>query len=621
MGFQYAKAKSAAKRIDVKGPALETLVLKTMKTISSIVGATLGPGGQPVLIERQEFNLPAMITKDGVTVMRSLGFEDAVQHSILEAARDAAVRTASEAGDGTTTATVLAEAIVRLLSAYCKANPKVSPQKVVRRLESCFTQTIEPLIKSLSIPANLETPEGRQLLHSVATVSANGDTALADAVMECFDIVGDNGNVTITESAGNSRYEVEEIDGFPVAIGLDDSCMRYANEFINDPGSQRCFMQKVVFIIYHGKIDTYQSLTPILMKVGQAYMTPGETFKHTNVVVVATGFSDTVLASLAMNFKDTLTLNVFPLVAPRTAEPNSQLAFLQDVAAITGATILDPIGVTLEQAQFLHMGPGVEAFEAQRWRSNIIRGDALVDEKGDLLEEYRVREDNLLNRIGEVETQLKAAPSQFTAILIQERLAKLTGGIARLKVIGASNGELKEKRDRAEDAVCGVRGAIKFGCLPGGCWALLRAAHEVRTTINEPMLNEVLVPALETPLTKILENAGIHHHEEQAAILEPVVRSVTVPVPSADGLTQYIKPVVYDAMEGKHVDAISGNILDSVPAVLEAIRNSISIASLLGTLGGTVVFKRDSELERYEAKQTADYLREGDEVNPADERG
>jgi chaperonin GroEL len=620
MAFQYQKAKSAAKRVEVKGTKLDGLVLSTMKNISDAVGATLGPGGCPVLIERQEFNLPAMITKDGVTVMRSLGYQDPVQHSILEAARDAAVRTASEAGDGTTTATILAYAIVERLHLYCKDNPRVSPQRVVRKLEHVFRKVIEPLILSMATEAKLEDEVGRALLEAVAKVSANGDVDLAKAVMECFDLVGDAGNVTIAETSGSSHYEVEKINGYPVSTGLEDCCLRFAPDFINDSGAQRCVMTKPGVLLYHGRISSYASLIGIMQKVGIAFMDPGEQeYKFPALLIVATGFSDDALTGLAVNFRDAHTMKAFPLTAPLTAEPGAQLQFLEDIAALTGATILDPTSVPIDQAQLLHLGKGVDTVEVQRWRSNILVSERKEDDDEAATKFHDERESRVLEREAAVTEQLKGAPSQYTAALIQERLAKLTGGIARLKVVGASNGELKEKRDRAEDAVCGVRGAIKHGCLPGGCWTLMKVADELEK-LNDPIINGTLLPALQVPFTKLLHNAGIIDPEEQAAIAAPIFKSIREPVKEGEELVFH--PMVYDVLEGKHVDAYQGGVLDSVPAVLEAIRNALSIGSLMGTLGGTVVFLRDQELERYEARQTADYMRDdSNATNEADERG
>ncbi len=585
--MEYSKVKSAPKSIVTKGPGLNRIVLKTMETISSIVGATLGPGGQPVLIERFEHGLPALVTKDGVTVFRALGFDDPAAQTIMETARDASVRTASEAGDGTTTATILSEAIVRNIHRYCYQNKRVSPQRVVRHLEKTFRDHVEPAVKRLSRTVELGTDEGDRLLKAVAGVSSNGDSDLADAVMECFEITGDEGNVTILESSGSSRYEVEKIEGFSIAMGYEESCAKFYAKFINDPGTQRTIMEKPVFLLYHGRINEIQTVALLMEQVGSAWQTTQ--FNH-NVVLVATGFSETVLGNLAANFSYEGSINVFPLLAPMSPQSNGQLQFLMDVAAVTGAKILDPLNAPIEMASLDDLGPGVAAFEASRFRSSILGyADATLLEM----------------RVDELKSGLESPESELDAILIRERIAKLAGGIAKLRVIGASNGELKEKRDRAEDAVCAVRGAIKHGCLPGGGWTLLKLCSVLP---KDDIIDQVLRTAFMEPFTRLLQNCGITEPEESRAIMEPILVGL-----------QTDTPIVYDFLERKHVNAYDSGILDSTPAVLEAIRSSISIASLLGTLGGTVVFKRDAALEREEAKATAAWLRDAN-TNPADER-
>jgi chaperonin GroEL len=613
VSMQYQKVKSVAKQVQTRGSALDRTILQTMRTISEIVGSTLGPGGRQVLIERQEYNLAPMVTKDGVTVFRSLGFDEPAAQCIMEAARDASVRTASEAGDGTTTATILAESIVRLTKEFTEKNPRVSPQRVVRRLEAVFKGTIEPLIKDLSTKADLMDPQGRELLKNVAKISANGDTELADAVMQCFDLVGDDGNVTISEVNGASKYEVERIEGYPIGMGYEESCAKFYPKFINDPGNQRVLLERPRFVIYHGRIQDPQSLFVLLNKLGYEF----ESQKISpNVVLVATGFSENVLGYLSMAFAAAGALNVFPLLAPQSPFPNGQLDFLLDLAAMTGATLLDPMNLPFEQAELEHFGTA-NLFESYRFRSNVVG---------------KANEDLLLLRVDELQTNLARAESQLDTIYLQERIGKLTGGIARLKVIGASNGELKEKRDRAEDAVCAVRGAIKHGCLPGGAWTLLRVMAELRK-LNDPILEGVLIPALFEPFRRLLENVGIteHNTEEFQAILKPIlerlfeakgIRQVEYDETGSEISSSYVRtgPVVYDALEGKHVDPFEGGVLDSTPAVLEAVRNSLSIASLLGTLGGTVVFKRDSAVEQQEARDMANFMRDANR-NEADERG
>ncbi len=573
----YRKAKSVAKDLLVHGPDLEKKVLSVMKTISDIVGSTLGPSGRAVLIERQEYGLPHMFTKDGVTVFRSLGFTDPTAHAIMEAARDASVRTASEAGDGTTTATVLAEAIVRNISAYCNANPKVSPQKATRRIEQIFKETIEPAIRGFSLMPT------KEMLRSVAKLSANGDSELADAVMKCFDVVGDDGNISIIELSGPSGYQVESIKGYPLGIGYEESCGKYFPMFLNDKVNNRCHMDKPVFVLYYGTITQTQTIERLMQQVAEAWQHPerhglDKPFTY-NVVLIATGFSETVLTDLSVNFQHPHTIKVFPLLTPKTHIQNSEMHLLYDLAAITGAKVFDPMSSPLENATLGDLGYGITAFEVNRYRSSIL---GICDES--------------LIFARQEEIKRMDAESKVDKYVIDERVAKLSGGIAKLKVIGPSNGELREKRDRAEDAVFAVRGAVKHGCLPGGGWTL-KTLTRVLTEKYGPDddIIKVLSKSLLEPISRIFTNAGMNPDEESVAFKC---------IGTEEGIF-----TVYDAWENKKVNAVEKGILDSTPAVLEAIRSSFSIASLLGTLGGTVVFKRDDEMEKQEATDTTSFMK------------
>lgn len=605
--FEHQKPKSSAKKILTKGPELTRLVLSTLKTISDVVGGTLGPGGQPVLIERFEQNMAPKVTKDGVTVFRSLGFLDAAQHVIMESTRDAATKTAQDAGDGTTTATVLAESIARRANEFCERHRDQRPQKVVRRLEQLFREVVEPTLRAEVIRANLEDEAGRKLLRNVAKLSANGDDALADAVMKCFDITGDAGNVTIVESSGPSGYEVEQVEGYPIPIGYEDCCAKFYSKFINNAGRQMCVMEDPVFILYHGVLNDTNTAYGILAKVGdkfQQLIEGGQSeYRHHNVVFVATGFSEHVLATFAAGWGIANAIKIFPLVVPKSPMQNFGAQFLEDLSAITGAAIFDPINKPLDMGELEDLGPGVASFEAERYRSTIIGRAAASDTEDD----HRY-EDALMEQIAAVEQQLKHPASEYDKILLQERLAKLTGGIAKLRVVGSSNGELREKCDRADDAVCAVRGAIKHGCLPGGGWGLLKATAELFKLYPEDLVvKEVLGPALGEPVMRLYHNCGMTD-DEIARILTPINAGCS------GG-----EKVVYDLMEDRHGDPVELGILDSAPAVIEAIRNSLSIAAQMGTVCGVVVFPRDGELERKEALDVQEWLRNAN-INPADER-
>lgn len=579
-----------------RGSSLQNSILQTLKTCSDLVGSTLGPGGRSVIIEHQEPNMPPVITKDGVTVFRSLGFQDPTQHVLMEAARDASIRTASEAGDGTTTATVLAEAFVRRTMEYCERNPHVSPQRVVRIMQSLFEEEMLDGIEALRLVPNLADAEGRQRLHAVAKISANGDVALADAVMECFGIIGDEGNVTISEQTGPSKYLVQKIEGYPVGMGFEDSCGPFYQKFVNDPGTQSCLLEKPSFVLVHGRITDFNMLYPVLAQVANLVSdgveVHGRRLTH-NIIVVATGFSESVLANLAAGFVQEGTLNIYPLLVPAFPVKTGQYDFLADLAALTGGRIFDPIEYPLQNFQPEDLGIGPRLFEATRFRSNIIGN------KDDLL---------VLDRVDQIQKQLnEIATSELEKTLLRERVAKLTSGIAKLIVQGSSHGEIKERRDRAEDAVCAVRGAIKHGALPGGgvTLSLLASAMEDLKSEDEDVVSvaqNVVARSLREPIYRLYANAGY------------------TPTEALDMIERLSVLESYDVLERKWVDPVGEGLLDSLPAVRDALRNSISIASLLGTCGGTVVFPRDAEFERTEARDTADFLRNAN-VNEANERG
>lgn len=597
--MQYGKIKDIGKVVLPAGDLLSKKTLEVMKTVSEAVGNTLGPAGRPVLVERQETGIPSFVTKDGVTVFRALGFDDPVKQEIMATAREASARTASEAGDGTTTATVLAEAIVRLTHDFCKENPSIYPQRVVRKLEEAFKEVIEPTIKSISKKVNFSSETERKLLHAVAKVSANGDTELANAVLECFDLVGDDGNVTLYEYSGPSKYEVEQVNGYTIEMGYEQSCDRFYSLFINDSANQRVRLEKTQFLLYHGQLNE-------LVRIGNLIDDFGNRWKQNpdqprNLVIVAQRFSEEVLGMLAANFRMPESFKVFPLLIPTSPIPSAAMQFLEDLSAVTTATVFNPISNPLDNARLDDLGYPVDAFESYRSRSTIVVEEDQKD-LSELTPEEQVirdvRENRLLDRVDDLSVQIEQAESRLDRMLLEERLAKITGGIAKLKIFAPSVGDQREKRDRAEDAVMSVRGALKHGALPAGGWAIYNAIKRLQGAYSDdPVINGILIPALEEPVKRLLRNAGIND-EDSANIRKQLVEEVAKD-----------STVIYDVWNNEFVDALEEGLLDSVPAVLEAIRNSISIAGLLGTLGAAVVYMRDHALDRQEAIANERFVR------------
>lgn len=575
----FRKVKSVAKDMTTRHNGLEKIILNTMATVADVVGSTLGPGGCPVLIERQEVGMPNLITKDGVTVFRNLGFTNATAHAIMETMRDASIRTATEAGDGTTTATVLSEALVRHMAAYLKGNPRSSPQKVCRFVETVFRQDIEPFLRDLA----KEFPVDANTQAAVVKCSTNGDVELSETILKCFEITGDEGNVTIHEKSGPSGYKIEPLKGYSLNMGFEESCRRFNPAFINDRVTNRCYLENPTFILYFGTITDIQPLFSLLKSIEERTVTD-PTFK-TNFVLMATGFGEALIADLAANFESTR-FKIFPLLIPKQIVHNGEQHILQDLQAITSSKIFDPISAPIERGTVEDLGKPIDYFESMRYRSNIV---GYTDE------------DLLLARIEEVRRSLVAPESQYEEGVMKERLAKLSGGIAKLTVFGASAGEIREKRDRAEDAVCALRGALKHGVLPGGGWGLMKIVDFVyqlgeKYPDETKVLEEVIIQALEEPLARLMSNAGLN--EEEIAV-------------RGKAIYEYAKsgqPIVWDGITDTFVNAIDAGVVDALPAVLEAVRNSISIATTLGTMKAAVVFQRDTEVERTEASDAMHFL-------------
>lgn len=584
------KVKTSSKLFVSDQQKIEDIVVRTMDRISRIVGATFGPGGRNVLIESDYPGLPNKNTKDGVTVFKSLGASNPYEHLIIEQARDSAQRTASEAGDGTTTATILSAAIVSNLYSFCKENPRFSPQKVARDVAKTVRKQLVPIIRKKAIPVN---PENTDILRLVAKISANGDDDMADAVMKSFELLSfaENSHVTIKEMSGPYGYEVGKIEGFPVPIGLEESIGKFHSVFINDQSNQRCALEDPKFLLYDGQLSDLVTIQAVTDMVSRVYNDGDVSYK--NLVIFAHGFSDSVLTALSYNFADPMSINVVPMVTPKAGFINAQTHFLNDLSAFTGAKVFgmkDAVALaTLED-----LGSGMATFEGYRFRSTIV-GDPDPT--------------NIEVRAEELSNQKKSAESKAETLWIEERLGKLTSGIVKLTIYGGSNGELKEAHDRCEDAVCAVRAAISKGALPGGCRVLLDLFNYVISSEDIPdHVRMVLGPSLFTPITRLLDNAG-YHDEAQEEIITRLLEN---------------EDLVYDVENQKFGKAEELGVFDSLPAVEEALKNATSIATVMGTLGGLVAYPRDEKYEREEASADAEFQRMAENPtmykNEADER-
>ena len=571
-----SKVKSSAKIAIPHSEALQQKVLATLKRTAQIVGGTLGPHGRPVLLERPEVGLKVFMTKDGVTVAKNLGYKDPIEHAVLEAALDSTTRTAQDAGDGTTSATILAYSIAKEAYEATKNNKKVPSQRLVRAINA-LVPLVEDIVKEHALKVTSDNYD--TLLRKVATLSANGDTEIADVIMESYDIVGFEGNITVTEAYGNGGYEVERINGLTVDKGYEESCENYYGIFLNDESRSNIKATKPIYWLFDGLVNDFSTLQYPLSMI-DAMNTSGET-KIESIVVFAHGFSKQLLGQLAYNFSQPGTLKIIPALTSQTAFLNSRTQFLHDVAAFTGAKVFNPLANPIQQAEPADLICGTsEEFEAGRYKS-LIKGEPNADA--------------IMFRVDELKHLKDRSESILDKQELERRIAKLTCGIAKVKVMAPSQIEIRERKDRAEDAWCAIKSAAKHGALPGGGWTLIKISGrlaEMSVTEKDPakqLAMDVLSKALLAPVEILYSNAG-YSPEETVNIVNQLSES--------DRNT-------FDIQQDKWVPI--HDLLDSAPAVTEAIRNSISTATLLGTLGGVVVFNRDEALERSNAKDNIDY--------------
>lgn len=537
--------KTKAKTIISDQKKIEAIVLETMNTMATIVGATLGPGGRPVLIERD--GLSVLVTKDGVTVARSLGVSDAAANTIVEAAKEICVNTAKEAGDGTTTAIVLANAIVKYGQEFLKNNPKYNPQRLVNELNEAYRFVVVPQIRHLARETRTE-----QELISVATISANGDGEIASSVVKAVMAAGDDGTVLINESQGRDTY-VETLEGYVVTTGLKE-LGQMGPIFINDKAGQQVLMDNGYVVLYDGTINDLK----VPSHIQDAVADEGGFSDGTPIIVFAHGFADAVVDKFAKTTKGGLT--IVPVKTPRSGLPNGASMFLHDMAAYTGGVVFD--ASNLEDMDAEDFGR-FDSAKINMYESFLIGSPEAEDVEKRIVE---------LKAVGD------AAFSEMDKSFIKAAVAKLTGGVSTIYVGGTSDLEVREKKGRVEDAVEAVRSAIAEGIVTGGCMTHIDIINALISSDEYKKSWEILVNALYEPFHLLMSNCG----ENSVEILEKI---------SLD------RSLMFDANKHQYVDIKSSNVIEPAKVTRVSIGNALSVASLLTTLGGVVVVPRNADME------------------------
>ena len=493
--------------------------------LADAVKVTLGPKGRNVVIDKK-FGAPTM-TKDGVTVAKEIELEDAVENMGAQMVREVASKTSDVAGDGTTTATVLAQAIYTegLKNVTAGANP----MDLKRGIDAGVNQVMDHL-KSMS-----KDVSKKEEIAQVGTISANNDHSIGGLISDAMDKVGNEGVITVEEAKSTDTY-LETVEGMQFDRGY------LSPYFVTNAENMETELESPYILVHEKKISNMKELLPVLEKVVQA---------GKPLLVIAEDVEGEALATLVMN-KLRGSFKVAAVKAPGFGDRRK--AMLQDIAVLTGATVIsEDQGYKLENADLSYLG---EARTVTIDKDNT----TVVEGKGDHA--------GVEARINEIKVQIEKSTSDYDKEKLQERLAKLSGGVAVLNIGAATEVEMKEKKARVEDALHATRAAVKEGIVPGGGVALLRAIEAINTKgmiADEATGAEILKKALEAPCRTIVNNAGL----EESVVVNNIKESK-----GANG---------FDARNEEYTDMLKAGIIDPTLVTRTAVQNAASIAGLMLT--------------------------------------
>src|SRR6204780_1232314 len=514
-------------------------ILRGVNTLADAVKATLGPKGRNVVIEKK-FGSPT-ITKDGVTVAKEIELKDAMENVGAQLVKEVASKTSDVAGDGTTTATVLAQAIFRegVKTVAAGANPTALKRGIDKAVITVIgardkdgVWTAEGALGKLSKPVN----EGS--VAQVGAISANGDQEIGEIIAGAMKTVGKDGVITVEDSKTGHTF-LETVEGMQFDRGY------LSPYFVTDPGRMEVVLDEPAILIFEKKINNMKDLLPLLEQVARG---------GKPLLIIAEDVEGEALATLVVN-KLRGTLNVPAVKAPGFGDRRK--AILGDIAILTGGkAITEDLGIKLENVKLEDLG------RAKR---------ITIDKDNTTIVDGSGKSSDIEGRVKEIRSQIEKTPSDYDKEKLQERLAKLVGGVAIIKVGAATETELKEKKARVEDALHATRAAVEEGIVPGGGVALVRCIPAVQTLIgtlngDERTGAQIVLRALEEPLRQIVANAG----EEGAGGIAKVLESKE----SHYG---------YNALTSKFEDLVKAGVIDPTKVTRTALQNAASIAALLLT--------------------------------------
>ena len=507
-----------------------TSLKRGVDKLADAVKVTLGPKGRNVVIDKK-FGAPTM-TKDGVTVAKEIELENSVENMGAQMVREVASKTSDVAGDGTTTATVLAQAIITegLKNVTAGANP----MDLKRGIDHAVTQTIDYL-KSIS-----KDVSNKEEIAQVGTISANNDHSIGELISEAMEKVGNEGVITVEEAKSTETF-LETVEGMQFDRGY------LSPYFVTNADNMEAELENPYILIHEKKISNMKELLPVLEKVVQA---------GRSLLVIAEDIEGEALATLVMN-KLRGSFKVAAIKAPGFGDRRKEM--MQDIAVLTGGIVIsEEQGYKLENADISYLG------EAR---------NVTIDKDNTTIVEGKGKQDAVLARINEIKVQIEKSTSDYDKEKLQERLAKLSGGVAVLNIGAATEVELKEKKARVEDALHATRAAVKEGIVAGGGVALLRAIDAINTKglpADEAVGAGILKKALEAPCRMIVNNAGL----EESVVVNKIKESK-----GSNG---------FDARHEEYVDMLKAGILDPTLVTRTAVQNAASIAGLLLTTEATV---------------------------------
>ena len=515
----------AAKHVNF-GPDAREQMLRGVDVLANAVKVTLGPKGRNVVIEKS-FGAPRT-TKDGVTVAKEIELEDKFQNMGAQMLREVASKANDVAGDGTTTATVLAQAIVR--EGMKRVAAGMNPMDLRRGIEKAVAEVVSDLAHhSNKVKTNEEIAQ-------VGTISANGETDIGAMIAEAMDKVGNEGVITV-EEAKSLETELEVVEGMQFDRGY------LSPYFITNADKMVAELEDPMILLHEKKLSSLQPMLPILEAVVQS---------QRPLLIIAEDVDGEALATLVVN-KLRGGLKVAAVKAPGFGDRRK--AMLQDIAILTGGQVIsEDLGIKLENVSLDMLGTAK--------RVNITKDDTtIVDGVGEKSE--------IEARVSQIRKQIEDTTSDYDREKLQERLAKLAGGVAVIKVGGATEVEVKERKDRVDDALNATRAAVEEGIVPGGGVALLRASRHIDVkgaNDDEQAGIDIVRKALEAPVRQIAENAGVEGSVVVSTVLADKSRSFG-----------------FNAQTEEYGDLVKMGVIDPVKVVRSALQNAASVSSLLIT--------------------------------------